>query len=199
VDDRLADAGAAKVALEGLAVRVPRLGVAHDLARPAVVAGVRIDRDHLRPLLRRRRQDDRRAAVVAADLDDPPAGGDVPGALEQARAEQVSLDKPGLGFTLQKSLNAVMERLAEHPQDWELVRQAAVAVELANSVGLPVNLWHAQNLYYDMAHKYLPEAKNLPHQWLISFLVLAEKLCVLVAQYKLPKPTEEQEQLLLAS
>src|SRR5438270_3938443 len=59
--------------------------------------------------------------------------------LEQARAEQVALDKPGLGFTLQKSLNSVMEQLAEHLQDWELVRQAAVAVELANSVGLPVD------------------------------------------------------------
>jgi hypothetical protein len=118
--------------------------------------------------------------------------------LEQARAEQVALDKPGLGFTLQKSLNSVMEQLAERPQDWELVRQAAVAVELANSVGLPVNLWHAQNIYYDMAHKYLPDAKNLPHQWLVSFLVLAEKLCVLVDQYKFSKPKEKQE-LLLAS
>ena len=119
--------------------------------------------------------------------------------LEQSREEQVALDKPGLGFTLQKSLNSVMERLAKHPQDWELVRQAAVAVELANSVGLPVNIWHAQNIYYYIAHKYLPEAKNRSHQWLVSFLVLAEKLCVLVDQYKLSKPTERPEQLLMAS
>ena len=111
----------------------------------------------------------------------------------------MSLDKAGLGFTLQKSLDSVMGRLAEHPEDWELVRQAAIAVELANSAGLPVNFWHAQNIYYDMAHKYLPEAKNRPHQWLVSFLVLAEKLRVLVNQYNLPKPTEKQEQLLMAS
>jgi len=55
--------------------------------------------------------------------------------------------------------DSVMGRLAEHPEDWELVRQAAIAVELANSAGLPVNFWHAQNIYYDMAHKYLPEAR----------------------------------------
>ena len=119
--------------------------------------------------------------------------------LEQSRAEQVSLDKAGLGFTLQKSLDGVMEKLSGDPDNWDLMRQAAVAVDLAVSLGLPVNLWRAQNIYYGMAHQYLPQLQNRPHQWLISFLVLAEKLGVLVTQFQIQaQPAQPKKQLQLA-
>jgi hypothetical protein len=69
VPNAVLHAGAGQVRAKRLVVALALVGGPLDLLRPAVVAGVRVDRHHLGVRRRRHRQDDRRASVVAADLD----------------------------------------------------------------------------------------------------------------------------------
>lgn len=71
--------------------------------------------------------------------------------LDSARADQVTLDKPGLGFSLQVRLEQLMRQLVQSPGDMALLEKAKSAVQLAVSIGLPVNLWQAQNSYVEVA------------------------------------------------
>ena len=74
VTDPIRDPGRGEVGVERLVV-AGGLGLESDeLLRTAIVAGVRIDGDHLDTVRRRRGEDDRRLAPEAADLDDPTAG-----------------------------------------------------------------------------------------------------------------------------
>jgi hypothetical protein len=101
--------------------------------------------------------------------------------VDQAKAEQISLDTAGLGFTLQKSIDRQMESLNDEPQSLELLRRVSNSVQLAAQLQLPVNLWRVQNLYWEMAHREFPKARNA--QWRVSFLTLGEKLYIDTQQF----------------
>ncbi|MCU1307438.1 MAG: glycoside hydrolase family 57 [Acidobacteriaceae bacterium] len=96
--------------------------------------------------------------------------------LEQAKAEEVSLDRAGLGYTLQKSLGRMMERLRTNPQDVDLLSKVSNAVEVANTLALPVDLWRVQNIYFEIARDYVSGKVQLPPEWGQSFLKLGERL-----------------------
>jgi hypothetical protein len=96
--------------------------------------------------------------------------------LEQAKSEEVSLDRAGLGYTLQKSLGRMMERLRRDPQDLDLLTKVSNAVEVANALALPVNLWRVQNIYFEIARDYVSGKIHLPPEWVQSFLKLGERL-----------------------
>ena len=80
------DAGPGEVGLERGAVARALLGVAGDLLRATVAAGVGIDRHDLDTVGRGGRQDDRRAPLEAADLDDPAAARAAGSSVVQAAA-----------------------------------------------------------------------------------------------------------------
>ena len=75
VADPVGDAGTGEVPLERFTVVSGLGGVAAELLRAAVIAGVRIDGHDLRTPRRGSCQHDRRAPSEAADLHDPPAFG----------------------------------------------------------------------------------------------------------------------------
>jgi hypothetical protein len=96
--------------------------------------------------------------------------------LEQARAEEISLDRAGLGFTLQKSLTRMMQRLRNEPRNSDLLSNICKAAELASSLDLPVNLWRVQNLYFELAREYVSGTGQFSSEWLTVFLKLGEWL-----------------------
>ncbi|MCU1284883.1 MAG: glycoside hydrolase family 57 [Acidobacteriales bacterium] len=96
--------------------------------------------------------------------------------MEQANAEGVQLDRPGLGYTIQKSLTSMMERLSREPENLELLGNVSNAVEVASTMDLPVNLWRVQNIYFDIAKEYVSGGKRFPPEWPEPFLRLGERL-----------------------
>ncbi|HWK30893.1 MAG TPA: DUF3536 domain-containing protein, partial [Terriglobales bacterium] len=103
--------------------------------------------------------------------------------LEQAKSEKIQLDAAGLGFTLEKSIIRQMERFCDDPESVELLRRVSNSVQLAAQLELPVNLWRVQNIYWEMAHRDFPKARNA--QWRVSFLTLGEKLHIDTRQFAL--------------
>jgi alpha-amylase/alpha-mannosidase (GH57 family) len=96
--------------------------------------------------------------------------------LEQARAEEVHIDRPGLGYTLQKSLTRMMQRLRSEPEDIDLLNRVCRAAELARSLDLPVNLWRVQNLYFEIAREYASGTMQPSPEWQTAFLNCGEWL-----------------------
>ena len=119
-------------------------------------------------------------AELQADPFDPAR---VQALVDQARSEKIPLDATGLGFTLQQSIVRQMERFCEQPEILELLRRVSGAVQLAVHLALPVNLWRVQNIYWEMAHREFPKARNA--QWRVSFLTLGEKLYIDTRQFAL--------------
>jgi hypothetical protein len=126
--------------------------------------------------------------VVNANLQaelhaDPFDAARVQALVDQAKTEKIPLDCAGLGFTLQQSIIRQMERFCEQPENLELLRRVSNAVQLAAHLQLPVNLWRVQNIYWEMAHREFPQARNA--QWRVSFLTLGEKLSIDTRQFAL--------------
>jgi alpha-amylase/alpha-mannosidase (GH57 family) len=96
--------------------------------------------------------------------------------LEQAREEKVSLDRAGLGYTLQKTLTRMMELLRFNPQNLDLLGNVSNAVEVANALDLPVNLWRVQNIYFEIARDYVSGKTQLTPESVMAFLKLGERL-----------------------
>ena len=117
-------------------------------------------------------------AELAADVLDPAR---IQALVEQSKTEKIQLDNDGLGFTLQNSITRQMEEFCDSPEDLELLRHVSNSVQLAKNLGLPVNLWRVQNIYWDLAHKEFPKARNA--QWQVSFLTLGEKLGIETQQF----------------
>jgi len=96
--------------------------------------------------------------------------------LEQAKEEKVSLDRAGLGYTLQKSLTRMMEQLRFNPANLDLLGNVSNAVEVANALDLPVNLWRVQNIYFEIARDYVSGKTQLTPESVAAFLKLGERL-----------------------
>ena len=102
------------------------------------------------------------------------------GLLQQARDEAIALDRTGLGFTLEGTLNALMAEFSSEPERVDLLARVHAAIMLSGAVQLPVNLWRVQNLYYKVAHEVLPGMRELGNhsseEWVRIFLDLGERL-----------------------
>ena len=101
--------------------------------------------------------------------------------VEQANAEKIQLENEGLAFTLRKSITRQMERFCDEPENIDLLRETSQSVLLAARLGLPVHLWRAQNIYWEMAHREFQKPHNA--QWRVSFLTLGERLGIETQQF----------------
>lgn len=104
--------------------------------------------------------------------------------MELAKAEAVRLEETGLNFDASRALTRLMERLAQEPENVELVQHANVLVALLRMFPFAINLWQAQNIYYSVLQKNLPLIENGGHGasslWIQRFLELGEQLRVKV-------------------
>jgi hypothetical protein len=81
--------------------------------------------------------------------------------LEAAKRDQVTLEASALGFDMRLALERLMKRLESEPDDLLVLQKAVAAVELACLLPFPVDLWKAQNVYYELMQKHpLPLAQR---------------------------------------
>ena len=107
--------------------------------------------------------------------------------LEEARTSGVELDASGLSYALGETLRWLAEWVYQHPTDLPLLRKLDAVVGLAASLPFEVNLWKAQNIYYEMLRSVYPDFRERAEAgdaearaWEETFLPLGEKLAVAV-------------------
>ncbi len=77
----------------------------------------------------------------------------------------------------------MMEELSKNPDDVEAIRTITSVLEIIRSLTVELNLWRAQNLYFDLCKRYraiseLKKGEKQAEDWLISFARLGEQLSV---------------------
>ena len=107
------------------------------------------------------------------------------GTLYEAEAAKVTLDGAGLGYTLRKTIQRMMQRLKEDPGNIDLLASLDAAVEMGNTLPFVVNFWKTQNLYWEMLQAAYPEYRVRAGQgdegageWVRLFSALGAKLSV---------------------
>ncbi len=97
--------------------------------------------------------------------------------LGLANADQITLDKQLLGFIADRKMKLVMLALHEHPEDLAAVEDALLVARTLHELPFDVNLWQAQNLWYDTyryhrdkppSEEWLEKMKELGRQMHIS-------------------------------
>jgi hypothetical protein len=104
--------------------------------------------------------------------------------LAQAQEERVPLDRAGLGYTLQKSLIRKMETLREGPTDPAALQNVLHAGQIIRVGGFHVNLWRAQNIFYEIAHR----AETADSDTWQTLMALSEVLGIDSSQFHPPAP-----------
>jgi len=70
--------------------------------------------------------------------------------LEEARQAALALDAAGLGLALRKAIEARFAALPEPPEGADALGRLEALVWLARTGGLAVDLWNAENRYYEL-------------------------------------------------
>jgi alpha-amylase/alpha-mannosidase (GH57 family) len=103
--------------------------------------------------------------------------------LDESRTLNIHLDAATLGFALRKTIERISEQLLEDPTDLQLMMRAETAAGLAKSLPFEVNIWKAQNNYYVMLQRLLPEFLDRARggdaqaqEWVNHFLALGSNL-----------------------
>jgi len=117
--------------------------------------------------------------------------GRINGLLNESRMINVRLDGETLGFALRKSIKRMSEGLLDNPCDLQLMTRLEAAAALAKDLPLEVNIWKAQNNYYTILQRLLPEFLDRAslgnaeaEEWVTHFLNLGSNLSVSVQQFK---------------
>jgi alpha-amylase/alpha-mannosidase (GH57 family) len=107
--------------------------------------------------------------------------------LDEARANNVPLDGATLGFVLRRTIKKLAEQFLENSDNIDLMKKLEAAVGLARSMPFEVNVWRAQNHYYQMLQKIYPgrlekalAGDENAHEWVDHFIALGENLAVKV-------------------
>jgi alpha-amylase/alpha-mannosidase (GH57 family) len=107
--------------------------------------------------------------------------------LDETQTWKVELDNEGLSYQLQQTLEGMIEKLADNPDDIASLKELLAAAEMARTVPFPVDLWKVQNLYHEMLQSIYPEFQKRAQQgdkpaveWLEPFVALGQQLSIRV-------------------
>ena len=127
---------------------------------------------------------DLRRALDPATLDLPR----IRSLLNGANAAEVPLDAEGLAFAAARAVSELVAALREDAEDASRLERLAELTALVKSLPFEVDLWAAQNGFYDLMEKVLPEIRARAHandakarRWLQLFRVVGDQLLVSVA------------------
>jgi len=111
------------------------------------------------------------------------------GLLEEGSAIGIPLESVGIGFALQKRIDAIADDFREKPDDLDLLRRFGEAVEMGRDLPFDVLFWGAQNIYYDLLNSAYPAflGKSLGGDekaalWVGLFRSIGKKLSFLVPE-----------------
>ncbi|WP_287158527.1 DUF3536 domain-containing protein [Chloroflexus sp.] len=103
--------------------------------------------------------------------------------LREAQRSGVTLDSEGLSYALSRTIRSISEQFQLTPEDRGLLTQLDAAVGLARSLPFEVDVWHTQNVYYELLQTVYPQMKIEAgegyadaHTWLRLFRALGVKL-----------------------
>src|SRR5262249_29591288 len=103
--------------------------------------------------------------------------------IDQARSQGVSLDGATLGFALRKTIKRLSEQFLGNPDDLELTKKFEAVAGVARSLPFEVNVWRAQNNYYQILQKTYPELAERAakgdgnaREWVTHFVALGQNL-----------------------
>jgi len=110
----------------------------------------------------------------AFEKSDPDLDG-IQGYLKEATGTKITLDVPGLEYTIRKRLEREAELFATDPTNLELVRRLRKLLVFVSSLPFPVVLWEVQNICYGPLIKTMNDLReqaqteneavtNLPHE-----------------------------------
>jgi hypothetical protein len=114
--------------------------------------------------------------------------------MEMVKREGVHVDETTVGYSASNALTRLLRRLQQNPLEGETLERALVLASLFATQPLPVDYWHAQNIYYSilkqdfsaLARRNDPESRT----WRERFIALGEKLQIsvpaLVQKVELP-------------
>ncbi|RRR75104.1 MAG: DUF3536 domain-containing protein [Candidatus Viridilinea halotolerans] len=95
----------------------------------------------------------------------------------------VSLDNPGLGYALARTIDRITEAFRANPEDLSLLQQLDEAVGLARSMSFDVDVWKTQNVYYELLQSIYVEFQEEAVQgyadakaWVAAFATLGRRL-----------------------
>ncbi len=104
--------------------------------------------------------------------------------FRQAEEWGVALDRPALADRWDQGVDRAIRRLAEGEPASETLGSLLAAVDSARDHGIDIDLWSAQNAYYRLAEKELPNARRRAAadpdavEWLKVFDALGKRLAV---------------------
>ena len=107
--------------------------------------------------------------------------------LDEAGANNVTLDGTTLGFALREAIQRMSEKFLENSDNLELMKKLEAAAGLARSLPFDVNVWRSQNHYYQMLQKIYPAwlekalaGDSMAREWVYHFVALGQNLSVKV-------------------
>ena len=107
--------------------------------------------------------------------------------VKEARTLHIALDDAGLEYTLRKRIKKLAQKVCEDPDDLGSLKQLTAAVSLSKEMPFEMNLWSAQNIYFEMLHTALPEMRwksehgeEAANEWVGQFIELGRQLSVRV-------------------
>ncbi len=96
--------------------------------------------------------------------------------LQEAKDARVSLDTPGLAYTIQKNIGRACEHLWADPEDLSQLASFESLIRLVRSLPFDIDLWNAQNHLCELLQRVYPEMKRRSndgdesvHDWLVAF------------------------------
>jgi alpha-amylase/alpha-mannosidase (GH57 family) len=111
------------------------------------------------------------------------------GLLEEGAGIGIPLESVGIGFALQKRIEAIANDFREKPDDLDLLRRFEEAVEMGHDLPFEVLFWGAQNIYDDLLNTVYPgfltksrEGDGQAALWIGQFRSIGKKLSFLVPE-----------------
>jgi len=122
--------------------------------------------------------------AVSSDTLDPER---IRSLLDETQTWEAELDNEGLSYFLQQNLEQMAARLADTPEDIDLLKELLTAMEITRSVPFVVDLWKVQNLYHEILQSVYPEIQKraerqdkAAQEWLAQFKSLGQQLSIRV-------------------
>ncbi len=114
--------------------------------------------------------------------------------LDDAVRQHRQILDADLSFVAKDRLEQMIQKLAEAPENIELVRTLSHLAELVMPLPIGLNSWKVQNTYWNLLQKVLPELRQRAvagdesaRVWVESFLQLGEKLSFTVKHLAAPE------------
>jgi len=86
--------------------------------------------------------------------------------LAQAREDAAVVDYPMMGYLADERMHAAMERLQQTPADPEAVRRALKLATALRALPFSLDLWQAQNIWYELSARVAGEGEALRNDFL---------------------------------